>query len=336
MKNTYITGKELITRVLKETKKPLSVTDIWNKAVKNGYAKLYAHGTDVEQKKRQIGSTLSRWYQEEDSPLERFEKGVNGNNISYSFRKNPSINGRGARVPIKPKGVEYSRNRKTIDKNIRNNVWRRYWGGNMDGKCWVCERPIEVGMFECGHIVSKSKGGNDNILNLIPICRGCNSGMKEENLLDYKKRAYAHIRVNSLVHPKHSKQFIEEGNDPLIFSDIYDPPPIKIEHGDGISSFNFDGNKYNVSKWKDLLIKVIECILQNHKREFDNILDIKGIRGGTYFSKDPKIFEKPFHIENTNIYVETNLDAKNIVRICYYIIRKFGYTNKHLKIIKKL
>lgn len=111
MKTTSITGKELITMVLKGTKKPLSLTDIWNEAKKKGYAKLYARGTDAEQKKRQIGSDLYRWYKQDDSPLERFEKGLYGKNITYSFLKNPPIIGIDTRDPIELKGVESNINR---------------------------------------------------------------------------------------------------------------------------------------------------------------------------------------------------------------------------------
>lgn len=40
--------------------------------------------------------------------------------------------------------------RKGIDKNIRDNVWRRYWGSSTEGQCWVCGRHIEIGNFDCG------------------------------------------------------------------------------------------------------------------------------------------------------------------------------------------
>lgn len=80
-----MTGKELIMKVLKSAKKPLSVSDIWDKAVEKKYAISYAPGTDAEQKKRQIGADIYRWHQEENSPLERFEKGEEGKDITYSL-----------------------------------------------------------------------------------------------------------------------------------------------------------------------------------------------------------------------------------------------------------
>jgi hypothetical protein len=78
-------------------------------------------------------------------------------------------------------------------------IWRRFWGSNMDGKCVVCEINIAVENFEAGHIISVAKGGEDDVLNFAPICGGCNSGMRTENMIDYKNRVYPHIHVKSLV-----------------------------------------------------------------------------------------------------------------------------------------
>lgn len=85
MSNEKITGKKLIMMVLRDAKKPLSVSDIWDLAKKKGYAKLYGTGNDEKQKKAQIGAEISRWCQKGDSPIERFEKGEEGKDITYSL-----------------------------------------------------------------------------------------------------------------------------------------------------------------------------------------------------------------------------------------------------------
>ncbi len=91
-----MTGRTLIEKVLTGAKKPLSVSDIWNIAKEKKYAKSYGSGTD-EQKKRQIGADLIRWYNEKDSTLGRYEKGEKGNKyITYFLRKEPT--------PDKPNG----------------------------------------------------------------------------------------------------------------------------------------------------------------------------------------------------------------------------------------
>jgi len=85
MSNKKIKGKELILKVLESANKPLSVSDIWDIAEKKGYAKLYGKGNDTKQKERQIGAEILRWCQKGDSPLERFEKGEEGKDITYSL-----------------------------------------------------------------------------------------------------------------------------------------------------------------------------------------------------------------------------------------------------------
>lgn len=248
--------------------------------------------------------------------------------------------------------IEANITRKPIDKNIRHIVWRRYWGNSMDGQCWVNGIPIQVENFECGHIISVANGGDDNILNLIPLCRGCNLGMKEENLFDYKKRYFSHINVPSLVQPEDIRDIHDYSNNNKQYADnnlnfnrkirirspknevkdIYGDLPIFINPGDVITSFNLDGNKYNISTWKDLLLNVAEYVLNKDKRNVDKILDIKGSQGRKYFSKKSSDFYNPEQIEGTNIYLETKLDAENIVKRCYYIIRRFGYEDKDLNI----
>lgn len=108
-----------------------------------------------------------------------------------------------------------------------------------------------------------------------------------------------------------------------------------IDQGETIKSFYFDGSKHVVSTWKDLLIGVIEDILSKHKKEFDNILNVKGKQGRIYFSKKPKELDAPLEIDNTKIYVETKLGSKNIIKLCYDIIREFGYSEDDLKIENK-
>jgi len=68
--------------------------------VEKRYANSYARGTDTEQKKRQIGADIYRWYQEENSPLERFEKGENGKDITYSLNDKEEIEDNGKKNEI--------------------------------------------------------------------------------------------------------------------------------------------------------------------------------------------------------------------------------------------
>jgi len=82
-------------------------------------------------------------------------------------------------------------NRKTINKNLRELVWFKHMGNKVQGKCYCCKiKPIHFTDFEVGHNKAVSIGGQNNIENLRPICRGCNKGMKTKSIEWYKKKYF--------------------------------------------------------------------------------------------------------------------------------------------------
>jgi len=59
---------------------------------------------------------------------------------------------------------------------LRNSVWQTWI--NEQHTCWCCHvEPITVGNYHCGHIISRSHGGEPRLNNLRPICALCNSSM---------------------------------------------------------------------------------------------------------------------------------------------------------------
>lgn len=76
-----------------------------------------------------------------------------------------------------------------IDKKKKKDAWIEYCGNNVDGgKCFCCQRVISFDSFECGHIVSASHGGKDEVSNYRPTCHQCNSwsgGMSSANMYEY-------------------------------------------------------------------------------------------------------------------------------------------------------
>ena len=68
-------------------------------------------------------------------------------------------------MPSKPK----------LPPTVRNYVWNMHIGiAPGQGLCFCCKlEPITCGNFECGHIVSRSEGGDDRVQNLRPICGLC-------------------------------------------------------------------------------------------------------------------------------------------------------------------
>jgi 5-methylcytosine-specific restriction endonuclease McrA len=80
--------------------------------------------------------------------------------------------------------------KKNISKNIKLLIWNKYIGEDIiKHKCLCCKkREIKNTDFHCGHVIPESKGGNETLENLRPICPNCNLGMGQTNMIDYVKR----------------------------------------------------------------------------------------------------------------------------------------------------
>jgi hypothetical protein len=106
----------------------------------------------------------------------------------------------------------------------------------------------------------------------------------------------------------------------------------KVDYkGKKISAFTFQGSKYEVSSWKELLITVCNLMKSNHESEFDKVLTLKS-RKCPYFSIDPSQLQKSEQIQGTNIYVEINLTSNQIVRNVKNILALFKYSENSISI----
>jgi hypothetical protein len=100
----------------------------------------------------------------------------------------------------------------------------------------------------------------------------------------------------------------------------------KVDYkGKKISAFIFQGSKYEVNSWKELLITVCNLMNNSHESEFDKVLTLKG-RIRLYFSNDPSQLQRSEQIKGTDIYVEINLSSDQIVKNVENIIDLFGYS----------
>ncbi len=84
----------------------------------------------------------------------------------------------------------------TIPAILRKETWDTYIGS--EDVCFCCRKKnISPFEFDCGHIISKSKGGPTSIENLRPICSLCNSSMGIINMYEfiniYKLWGYSEI-----------------------------------------------------------------------------------------------------------------------------------------------
>jgi hypothetical protein len=77
----------------------------------------------------------------------------------------------------------------SIPSSTRKQVWKVYNGNVGSAGCFVCNSMITALDYECGHIIPRSKGGENIIDNLLPICGTCNKAMSDTHLFE-------HVRVN--------------------------------------------------------------------------------------------------------------------------------------------
>jgi 5-methylcytosine-specific restriction endonuclease McrA len=77
--------------------------------------------------------------------------------------------------------------RKTIPYELKKRVWHKYNNNDMSGKCYVCDKKLDIKDMECGHIIAHALGGEMTLNNLQPTCKTCNRDMGVMNLNEYKQ-----------------------------------------------------------------------------------------------------------------------------------------------------
>jgi predicted type IV restriction endonuclease len=101
--------------------------------------------------------------------------------------------------------------------------------------------------------------------------------------------------------------------------------------GKSISSFTFQGETHNVRSFRELLIKFCDLLSGDRPHDFQKTLKLVG-RKRPYFTRNGNELRLPQLVTGTDIYVETNLNANLIVRICRDMLAILGYKSDDLKI----
>jgi 5-methylcytosine-specific restriction endonuclease McrA len=76
------------------------------------------------------------------------------------------------------------------ERQVNKTLKRRVWNKCIDSKCLICKETITEKTFEAGHIIARTKGGQTELDNLIPICFHCNRSMGTRNAYEYKNSVY--------------------------------------------------------------------------------------------------------------------------------------------------
>jgi 5-methylcytosine-specific restriction endonuclease McrA len=156
--------------------------------------------------------------------------------------------------------------RRQIDKSTRLNVWRKYIGNKFEDKCFCCKsRFIYFDDFEVGHKIPVSRGGDDNIDNLRPICRPCNLGMGDMPMDDYIKDYYPQSEKND-VDIRGYNNITDEDKKQLILND-FEEVIKKIN----LFIYEYELNDPSVAYWKEITSPKMYALFDNLYRHRDKL-----------------------------------------------------------------
>jgi hypothetical protein len=122
------------------------------------------------------------------------------------------------------------------------------------------------------------------------------------------------------------------------------PPPQSPEHekaapargedftGKSIISFTLGGKRYEVKSWKAMFLKLCDLILPKNKKDDLEVLFTLATPQREYFSKNPYEFLTGEKISGTNIYVDVNLSAGEVVELSHKMLMLFGRKESDLSI----
>ena len=89
--------------------------------------------------------------------------------------------------------------------------------------------------------------------------------------------------------------------------------------------FMFLGRRYTGKSWKDVFIEICALMHTMYPSDFERVLELRGTKR-PWFSHDPNDVRRPALVPGTDIYADTNLAAKDIVRQSKRIVSLFGHS----------
>jgi hypothetical protein len=100
----------------------------------------------------------------------------------------------------------------------------------------------------------------------------------------------------------------------------------KVYTGKSVQAFSFEGQRFEVGSWRELLLGLVEQLRIRDQMLFEKTaLQMKG-RKRPYFTKNPAELREAYQVNGTELYVEVNLSSQMIANICYELAERMGYS----------
>jgi hypothetical protein len=102
------------------------------------------------------------------------------------------------------------------------------------------------------------------------------------------------------------------------------PNPDADFTGRPIRGFGLAGTQVSVNTYKELLLGVANLLRKQHQDAFDRKALSLGGRKRRYFATDARQLKYAHELEGGGLFIETNLNANLIVKICYALVQELG------------
>ena len=91
--------------------------------------------------------------------------------------------------------------RKPVPKKAKIDSWYTYIGKDRGSHPCLCCHKIQITQsdFHAGHIIPASRGGDESITNIVPICSMCNTSMGAYHMVDFQRRLRYNPTIDLLV-----------------------------------------------------------------------------------------------------------------------------------------
>ena len=108
--------------------------------------------------------------------------------------------------------------------------------------------------------------------------------------------------------------------------------PVDDFTGRPVRGFEFEGVHVSVYTYKELLLQFTNLLRKKFGAEFDRCALRLGGRKRRYFSRHPRELKYAQELESGGLFVETNLNANLLMKICHSLLRELGCNEAAFKV----